>query len=71
MIRNKGRIFKFMDDGVVPGYSFAESIPITADSLDASVRWKHGAELGEWAGKPARLHFRMRSMRLYAFQCVS
>jgi hypothetical protein len=31
-------------------------------------RWNQGADLGVWAGKPVRLHFRMRSMRLYAFQ---
>ncbi len=56
------------DDTPAPGYSFADSIPLTSDELDGVVRWTHGAELGQWAGKPVRLHFLLRDVRLYAFQ---
>ena len=58
-------------DGPCPGYSFNENIPITSDELDAPVKWKERSSVGEWAGKPVRLHFRLRSMRIYAFQFVS
>ena len=58
-------------DAAPPGYAFDDSLPVTTDELDGVVRWKHGAELGDWAGKPVRLHFRLRSMRLYAFQFVT
>jgi hypothetical protein len=61
---------KYMDDAVLPGYSFADSIPTTTDELDGVVRWKSGADLGAWAGKPVRIHFRLRSARIYAFQFV-
>ena len=59
---------KYMEDAAVPGYSFADSIPLSGDHLDGTVRWSRGENLGAWAGKLVRLHFRMRSMRLYAFQ---
>ncbi len=65
---NRGRYRS--QDAAPPGYGFADSVPITEDSLDAVVRWKRGAELGEWAGKPVRLHVRLRDVRIYAFQFV-
>ena len=45
-----------------------DSIPITTDELDGTVRWKDGAELGAWAGKPIRLHFHVKNARVYGFQ---
>lgn len=58
------------DERPFPGYAFDDSIPLAEDGLDAVARWKKGAELGELAGKPVRLHFRLRSTRIYAFQFV-
>ena len=58
-------------DAPCPGYTFEEHVPITSDELDGVVRWKERSSVGEWAGKPVRLHFRLRSMRIYAFQFVS
>jgi hypothetical protein len=60
-----------MNDAPCPGYTFDENIPVTSDDLDATVRWKERSSVGEWAGKPVRLYFRLRSMRIYAFQFVS
>jgi hypothetical protein len=60
-----------MNDAVCPGYTFDESLPIAEDQLDAGVRWKNRSEVSEWAGKPVRLQFRLRSMRIYAFQFMS
>jgi hypothetical protein len=62
---------KYMKDAPIPGYTFDDSIPLSQDELDAVVRWKTGGEVGSWAGKPVRLQFRIRSMRMYAFQFVS
>ncbi|MBM3795330.1 MAG: hypothetical protein FJW31_14980 [Acidobacteria bacterium] len=59
---------KYKEDAVLPGLSFDDSVPITADGLDSAVRWSRGANLGEWAGKPVRIHVRFQSMRIYAFQ---
>ena len=47
---------------------FADSDPITADDLDAVVRWQSGPDLGPWSGRPVRLQFQLRSTRVYAFQ---
>ena len=59
------------NDAPCPGYTFDQSIPITSDELDAVVKWKERSSVGEWAGKPVRLHFRLRSMRIYAFQFLN
>ena len=61
---------KYTDDSVMPGYAFGDSVPTTTDELDGSLRWKSGEALGQFAGKPVRIHFRLRSMRIYAFQFV-
>ena len=58
-------------DAPCPGYTFDQSIPITSDELDAVVKWKERSSVGEWAGKPVRLHFRLRSMCIYAFQFLN
>jgi hypothetical protein len=58
-------------DAPCPGYTFDENIPVTSDDLDAVVKWREKPSVGEWAGKPVRLHIRLRSMRIYAFQFVS
>jgi hypothetical protein len=55
----------------ITGRTFEECKPITTDELDGVVTWENGSDLGRWSGKPVRLHFHLRSMRLYAFQFVS
>jgi len=55
----------------VAGRTFEECKPLTTDQMDGTVSWESGSELGEWSGKPVRLHFHLRSMRVYAFQFVS
>jgi hypothetical protein len=58
-------------DAPCPGYTFDDNVPLAEDGLDAVVRWKERTEVGGWEGKPVRLQFRLRSMRIYAFQFVS
>ena len=58
-------------DAAPTGFSFADNTPAMTDEPDGVVRWTGGTELSQWAGKPVRLHFRMKSMRIYAFQFVA
>ena len=59
---------KYRQDAVVQGFGFADGIPLTTDELDGAVRWEGNADLGGWSGKPVRLHFRLRNMRIYGFR---
>jgi len=56
------------EDVVCPGCSFEDNVPITGDVLDGEVRWRNRQDIAGWANKPVRLHFRMKGMRIYAFQ---
>jgi hypothetical protein len=58
-------------DTPCPGFTFDENVPVTSDDLDAVVKWKERSSVEAWAGKPVRLFFRLRSMRIYAFQFMS
>ncbi len=45
--------------------------PIVADSLDRRVTWGGDATIGEFAGKPISLAFRLCNTKLFAFEFVS
>ena len=49
----------------VPGYSFADCAPISADSVAVPVKWKR--PLSGLKGRPIRLEFRLQRARLFAF----
>ena len=55
----------------VQGYAFQDCLPLSNDELDGEIRWKSGADLGQWAGKPVRLRVSMNAARLYAFQFLT
>jgi len=58
-------------DGLpIPGYTLAEAVPIDRNGVAQEVWWHGGPELAQLAGTPVRVHFRMRSASLYAFQFV-
>jgi hypothetical protein len=48
----------------IPGFTFEDCRPISADTLDAALEWKR--RLGRLNGAPVRLEFRLRNARLYA-----
>ncbi|MGQ9553533.1 MAG: hypothetical protein ACUVWR_05420 [Anaerolineae bacterium] len=56
------------DGQPLPGRSFADAMPVTANALRAPVTWKDGSDLGQYAGQPVLLRFRLRAAKLYSFQ---
>ena len=56
-----------LDRESVPGFTRGDCIPMQADSTCANVKWKHGGDLSQFAGKPIRLRFHVRNGGLYAF----
>ncbi|PYV13593.1 MAG: hypothetical protein DMG07_13970, partial [Acidobacteria bacterium] len=50
----------------IPGFSLEESIPVTADNLNAGLRWRN-ASVASLAGKAVRVRFELRNASLYAF----
>ncbi len=49
------------------GKRIKESLPLTADSTIAAVKWKGGGDLSSLAGKPARFRFHLKKGKLYSF----
>lgn len=56
------------DGKPLPGFSLADCAPITGDFTEHAVVWKSGADLGQHAGHPVRLHFAMKSADFYSLQ---
>ena len=59
------------DGPPIEGLTFDRCRPLNVDALDAPVTWDGGASLGAWAGKPVRLQFHLRRMRVYGFRFVA
>jgi hypothetical protein len=45
------------DSNVIPGYSAAESVPFTGDSVKYRLGWRGKSDLSELAGKTVRFRF--------------
>ena len=54
-----------------PGFMLADADPVVGNAIGKSVTWKGRSDLSELIGKPARLRFVLRAMKLYAFQFAS
>ena len=52
------------------GYTLQECDRIVANSTHHTVTWNGNADVSSLAGKPIRMHVRMRNAKLYAFQFV-
>lgn len=61
----------YLEDEPVQGMTFDDAVPITGDDVDGEVRWQSDAQLADWNGRPVQLQFRIRSMRIYAFQFMT
>lgn len=52
----------------VPGFTLREADQLNGNSVRTVVAWRGRPDLTALAGKSVRLHFKMRSAKLYAFQ---
>ena len=57
-------------DQPVTGYTLSEADDLRGNGVDKQVTWQGRADLGDLSGRAIRLHFVMRSMKLFAFQFV-
>ncbi|MBL8890457.1 MAG: hypothetical protein JNL67_10815 [Planctomycetaceae bacterium] len=51
----------------IPGYSFADCVPLVGDSIEQVVRWKSDGDLGQLQ-QPIRLCFQMQEADVYSLQ---
>ena len=59
------------DFQAIDGYSLRESVSVDRNGVAQEVWWQNGPDVSRLEGKPVRLHFKMRSAKLYGFQFVS
>lgn len=52
---------------IIPGFTWAEADPITADSLDHVVTWNGRADLSPLADKAIKLRISLEKATLYSF----
>lgn len=55
----------------IPGFSLTECEEIGGNFIDQRVYWKGNGDLSALAGKPIRLHIKLKRAKLYAFQFTS
>ena len=55
----------------LPGFTLDDCPVMFGDTIDRTVTWKQGADVGKLAGKPVRLRFVLQDADLYAFQFAS
>ena len=69
----QGTIFvELRDANDVPirGFALGDCEEVAGDDVAWEIRWRGNGDVSELAGKPVKLHFKMRSAKLYAFQFV-
>jgi len=55
----------------IAGFSLAECDAFGANSLYRGVSWKGNSDVSAWAGKPVRLKFALKAMKLFSFRFSS
>lgn len=69
----QGTIFVELQDasGVpIPGYTLGDCEEVSGNDVAWDVRWRGGVDVSSLAGRPIKIHFKMRNAKLYAFQFV-
>jgi hypothetical protein len=51
-----------------PGFALQDCAPIFGNTIDRTVTWKNGIDVGPLAGRPVRLRFSLHDADVYAFQ---
>ena len=52
----------------IPGYTLEESQVLGGNSVRRLVTWQKGSDLSALSGRPVRVHWKLRDVKLYAFQ---
>jgi hypothetical protein len=52
----------------IPGYTVADADELNGNSVRMPVSWRGGRNVEPLAGRPVKLHFKLRDCKLYAFQ---
>ena len=64
-----GRVEILDESGApIPGFTLREADQLNANNVRTLVTWRGKSEVSALAGKTVRLHLKMRSAKLYAFQ---
>jgi hypothetical protein len=56
------------DGKPIPGFALTDCEEIGGNFIDQQVYWKGGSDVSAVAGRPVRLHFRLRRAKLFAFR---
>ena len=56
---------------LLPGFTREECLPMRADSLEHTIRWKDNASLASLRGRPVCLRFHLQNTRLYSYRIVA
>ena len=59
------------DDKPIPGFTLADCEEIGGNFVDQLVYWKGNADVGSLAGRPIRIHMKLKRAKLYAFQFMT
>ncbi|QDU81443.1 hypothetical protein Pla110_31840 [Polystyrenella longa] len=66
-----GEIFTEIQDAdgtPIPGFTMDDSVRSIGNEISRTIRWKSGADVSSLAGKPVRLHFKMKDADLYSIK---
>jgi len=66
-----GRVYVELQDvngHILPGYAMDDCLEIIGDTLDYTVRWKNGADVGCLIGRPVRVRMMLHDADLYSFR---
>ena len=58
------------NDVPIQGFTLGDCEEVSGDDVAWEVRWRGSADVSLLAGRPIKIHFKMRNAKLYAFQFV-
>ena len=56
------------DGNEIPGFTLGECDEFGGNALSREATWKGNSDLSTWAGKPVRLKFTLKAMKLFSFR---
>ncbi len=57
-------------ENVLPGFSFADCVPLTGDHAWATARWKGKSDFSELRGKKVQIHFRLTKGKIFGYRTI-